>query len=62
MYEKGAPEVKDVEPKHIFALFNTACLLNGEGSVKYYWPKVLDGKNTEVGYLKMSHIRLFLYN
>lgn len=65
VYHKGgfheieSPQVDDIQPTNIFAEFNRACLEKGSGMVNYYWPKVVDGTNTEAAYPKVSYVKYF---
>ncbi len=59
IYPKTAPEVRHIKPTDIFAEFNKVCLSDGAGVVKYYWPKIIAGKASEIGYLKVSYVKYF---
>ncbi len=59
IYSKDEPEVSEIKPTAIFLAFNDVCRKNGDGVVKYFWPKIIDGKAGEIGYLKMSYVKYF---
>ncbi len=59
IYDKDAPEVAHIAPTDIFATANRICLRDGEGSLAYYWPKVINGKATPEGYRKLSYVKYF---
>lgn len=57
VYEPDAPEVKHIKTTNLFVDMNRAVVANGRGVVEYYWPD--PGRDMEVGYAKMSVVRLF---
>ncbi len=59
VYSKQAPEVSHVEPTAIFVAFNEVALTKGEGVVSYYWPKIVEGEASDIGYLKVSYVKYF---
>jgi PAS domain S-box-containing protein len=59
VYEKQAPAVSHINPTAIFVAFNEVALTQGEGVVSYYWPKIIDGRASDIGYLKMSYVKYF---
>jgi len=59
VYAKDAPEVAHIAPTDIFGTANEICLRDGEGTLAYYWPKIIDGKATKVGYRKLSYVKYF---
>ncbi|MBI9088799.1 MAG: PAS domain S-box protein [Desulfobacterium sp.] len=59
VYEKNDPEVSHLRPIDIFREFNAICLQQGEGSLWYYWPKVVQGEKGDIGYYKISYVKLF---
>ncbi|MFH2002665.1 MAG: methyl-accepting chemotaxis protein, partial [Planctomycetota bacterium] len=59
IYENGAEEIAHVKETYLFVEMNRVCSVNGEGEVRYYWPKPDEhGGATEEGYLKMSYVKL----
>ena len=58
LYPKSDPVVSHIKPTHISREFNKVCFDKGSGVVRYYWPKIIDGKETKAGYLKLSYVKL----
>ncbi|MBI9092880.1 MAG: PAS domain S-box protein [Desulfobacterium sp.] len=59
IYEKDDPSIAHIRPIQVYRQLNTVCLQQGEGVVEYYWPKVMGGETGEIGYHKISYVRLF---
>lgn len=59
IYDKDDPEVAHIHPTNLFEKFNTTCLLEGEGVVAYYWPKIYQEKTSSAGFLKLSYVKYF---
>ncbi len=59
-YPKGHETVKSLKPVEIFRAFNTVCLKEGAGVVRYHWYKSDDsGRGRRTGYRKISYVKLF---
>ncbi|MGE4509356.1 MAG: ATP-binding protein, partial [Eubacteriaceae bacterium] len=57
--EKNSSEGRSIQPVDIFTAFNEKALDENEGFVSYYWPKIIDGKATSIGFPKISFIKYF---
>ncbi len=59
IYPPDHPAVSHVAATDIIGAFNSLSLTAGRGRVAYYWPKVIHGMRTRVGYRKITYIRYF---
>jgi len=49
----------NIQPTDLFVKMNELCIKDGDGFVKYYWSKAGEGTGQDVGYPKLSYVKLF---
>ncbi|SFR18596.1 Cache domain-containing protein, partial [Desulfoscipio geothermicus DSM 3669] len=60
IYLKNDEVIKsNIKPTDLFIKMNEVCINEGEGFVTYYWSKGNAGAASDVGYPKMSYVKLF---
>ncbi|WP_051305563.1 ATP-binding protein [Desulfogranum mediterraneum] len=57
--DKDSVGAQNIKPLEIFKEFNKIASEDRQGFISYYWPKIVQGHSTEIGYPKMSYIRYF---
>jgi len=59
IYPKGHPSIARIQPTNITEEMRRICQEGGSGVLEYFWPRVIDGRASEVGYPKITYVRYF---
>jgi len=60
IYPKDAEVIKNnIKASNFFVKMNKVCVEKGAGFVKYHWPKAGENIDKDVGYPKLSYVKLF---
>ncbi|NLZ06477.1 MAG: PAS domain-containing protein [Phycisphaerae bacterium] len=59
IYPLGHPAVAGIQSVNVGEEISDICVEQGSGMIQYYWPRVVDGKASQVGYPKVTYVRFF---
>lgn len=59
IYPKGHSSIGEIQPTHVTEEMRRICREGGRGVIEYFWPRVVDGKASKVGYPKIAYVRYF---